>query len=146
VAKDYNYKVLIARMREAISDEFYLEASWIAYAILEDRLVSALDETGGAKKANGAPIMMMGPKVGVLRSTMPSNLHLRAAFLDGKLFDELDSWKDQRNTLMHAMADETLDIPAIDELALEVATEGDRLATEFCAACRRLKNYNRRRR
>ena len=68
MAKDYNYKVLISRLGEAIKDEFFLEASWLAYAILEDRLVSALDETGGAVTTTGRPIRMLGPKLGEIKA------------------------------------------------------------------------------
>ena len=142
MAKDYNYKVLISRLGEAIKDEFFLEASWLAYAILEDRLVSALDETGGAVTTTGRPIRMLGPKLGEIKARQQSVLNLRKAFF-GDMLDRLDAWKDQRNDLMHAMADESKSISEIVQLAQAVALSGRDLVPDFCAACRRLKRFNR---
>jgi hypothetical protein len=142
MAKSYTYKVLYARMDEAISEEFYLEASWLAYSVLEDRLVSALDETGGAVTKAGNPIRMMGPKIDLLKETLPKNLNLRKAFF-GDIFDRLEAWKEDRNDLMHAMADESRLIPDIDALAQSVALRGRDLARDYSSACRRLKKFNR---
>ncbi len=72
----------------------------------------------------GKPIRMMGPKLKELRDTIPRNLKLKAAFIGGKLFDELEAWKEKRNVLMHAMVNETMDIPATDALAEDGANGG----------------------
>jgi len=122
----------------AIESEFYLEATWIAYAILEDRLVSALKESGG-----GPPIRMLGPKLGEIKSRQTTSLNMRKAFF-GDMLDRLGSWKDRRNDLMHALADERIDVQAIDVEAKSVALEGKELAREFSAACRRFKKLNNR--
>ena len=141
--KDFKYSTLIKRIDLALSHEFYLEASWIAYAILEDRLVSALRESGGAVNHNGKEIFMMGLKLSELRNRMPTSLNLRKAFF-GNMLDRLHVWKDKRNDLMHAMAGENHAVSDLDSIALEVATDGKELAREFCAACRRFKKFNRK--
>ncbi|PCE32690.1 hypothetical protein BZL54_08540 [Burkholderia ubonensis subsp. mesacidophila] len=133
--------MLLSRIDESIKQEFYLEASWLVYAILEDRLVSALDETGGAVTANGKPIRMLGPKLVALEARRQETLNLRKAFF-GDMLSKLDAWKEQRNELMHAMADESKEIPEIDAFAARVAISGRELARDFCSACRRLKKFN----
>jgi hypothetical protein len=40
--KAKHYTALLKKMEAATAAGFYLEASWIAYAILEDRLVAAM--------------------------------------------------------------------------------------------------------
>ena len=40
------YEMLIDRLDKAITAEFYLEATWISYGILEDRIESVLDLCG----------------------------------------------------------------------------------------------------
>ena len=47
-----NYKEQMGRLKKALSQGFYLEAIFIEYAILEDRLESVLRHSG---KWNGSP-------------------------------------------------------------------------------------------
>ena len=68
-AKREYYKDLIDRMNKAHDDEYYLEASWFAYTVLEDRLLSALRQSGGATYANFRPIRMLGKKIGRVSGT-----------------------------------------------------------------------------
>jgi len=144
VDKDYKYKTLLSRIDDAMKDKFYLEATWIVYAILEDRLVSALNESGGAVDKKGKAIRMLGNKLVELkvRHKEKKSVNLRKAFY-GDMFDRLGTWKDMRNELMHAMADETKGVVELDEMAFEAANIGRDLAREFCAACRRYKKLNR---
>ncbi|MAL82904.1 MAG: hypothetical protein CMF11_00925 [Idiomarina sp.] len=136
VDKYSKYRELISRIDSAIEDGFYLEATWIAYAILEDRLVSALKESGG-----GPSIRMLGPKIGKIKSRQTSSLKMRQAFF-GDMIQRLSDWAKKRNALMHALADERLDVPAIDAESESVALEGRELAREFSAACKRFKKLN----
>jgi hypothetical protein len=72
---------LIARMDEAIKEGFYLEASWIAYAVIEDRCDSALEKTGGIPTRNGRPIQMLGNKLKELQNRLDHDPKLSAAML-----------------------------------------------------------------
>jgi len=141
VAKYGLYKTFMSRMDKAFQSEMYLEASWYAYAILEDRLVSLLKNSGGIgeKKgnANGKPIRMMGPKLKELTRRAKKDPLLKANFEH----DRLNTWKESRNNLMHAMGDATMAIEDIDLDAKKLAEEGRRLIREYAAACRRLKKH-----
>lgn len=133
VDKCKKYKELISRIDLAIEDKFFLEATWIAYAILEDRLVSVLRESGGDPS-----IRMLGPRINEVNSRHKKSLIMQKTFFSDML-KRLKNWKDKRNDLMHTLADESLDISAIDIESKFVAIEGRELAREFSAACKRFK-------
>jgi len=139
--KEALYKTFITRMKSASDAGMYLEASWYAYAALEDRLVSLLRNSGGvgekAGGANGKPIKMMGPKLNELTRRAKKDKLLKENFEH----DKLNDWKDSRNNLMHAMGDATMTIADIDVSARKLAEDGQKLLREYAAACRRLKKH-----
>ncbi len=141
MAKHALYRSFLSRMSEAQDASMYLEASWYAYAVLEDRLVSLLRNSGGVGEkqggASGKPIRMMGPKLKELKRRAKSDRLLKENFEH----DKLNAWKDSRNNLMHAMGDATMSLPDIDESAKQLAEEGATLIREYAAACRRLKKH-----
>ncbi|KKM24839.1 hypothetical protein LCGC14_1601060 [marine sediment metagenome] len=61
-----------------------------------------LRQSGGASHRNGRPIKMMGPKIGELRNRMSTDVILKGQLNNGQLLDDLVSWKDKRDYLMHA--------------------------------------------
>jgi hypothetical protein len=139
ISKGESYKQLIKRMDDAITGEFYLEASWIAYAIIEDRLLSALAKTGGVPTTKkGDPIRMLGPKLQALRDRLATHSELRAAMLPDNTLDLIDRWKESRNPLMHSMAEEAKPFFAHSEDAKALALEGKNVTRALCSAVMRL--------
>lgn len=137
--KKKHYEELMVRMTKAIAAEFYLQAGWYAYAILEDRLVAVLKRSGGATNDNGTPIKMLGPKLKTIVRRRSSDPLLRVYF-DSTLIDAIDKWKNERNTLMHAMADAATPMNKLDEQARLLATRGKELIKSVCRHARQLKN------
>ncbi|MFJ2527489.1 hypothetical protein [Pseudomonas helmanticensis] len=135
--KSYKYSELLARMDEAIKEEYFLEANWIAYSILEDRLTSILKESGGGHEK----IRMLGPKLIEIKARSIDNLNMRKAFF-GDMFIKVELWKNKRNELMHAMADESKTTAQIDTDSMTLAIEGNEITRTLCAACRRFKKFN----
>jgi hypothetical protein len=144
MAKRKLYEIFLDRMTAAIAANMPFEASWYAYAILEDRLVSMLHQSGGAVTVKGDPIRMMGPKIKKLRSRAKKDDLLKVNFpqtdVDVKK-TELWKWKDARDALMHGMADGSLTINQIDIMVANVAVEGARLSRLYAAAATRLKKH-----
>src|SRR6266436_6142303 len=105
--KAKHYTALLKKMEASIKAESYLEASWIAYAILEDRLVAVMLSTGGATTKKGKRVTMLGPKIEFLRNRRRRDKLLAANFSKDWL-NKLARWKDRRNKLMHAMATATV--------------------------------------
>jgi hypothetical protein len=122
----------------------YLEASWYAYAVLEDRLLSLLRSSGGIGEngggASGKPIRMMGPKLKELARRAKKDQLLKANFE----YHMLHAWKEARNGLMHAMGDATMAIEDIDIAAKSLAEVGADLVRHYASACRRLKKHRQK--
>ncbi len=137
-SKREHYVELLEKMDEAHSLEYFLEASWIAYSILEDRLLSALLQSGGATHNNGKDIRMLGVKIKILRQRR-INDDLLAAYFDDEFMEELKLWKDDRNELMHAMADSTKTIQELEKDTYLLSTKSKRLVSKTCNAARLLK-------
>lgn len=147
ISKGGSYKELFARMDEASKLGFHLEASWIAYAVIEDRVLSALDKTGGVPTTKkGKPINMLGPKIKALRDRLGENALLRGAMLDGRVLDDVETWKEARNPLMHALAEEAEPWTALAPQAEELARSGERAARDLADAVSRLRAQLRKRR
>jgi len=127
-------------MQEAIAAEFYLEASWIAYAILEDRLIAAMLSTGGATDKKGKPVKMMGPKITILKKRRQRDKLLDVNFPQSWL-DDLTRWTDRRNKLMHTMADATVNFARLQRDAKKLAITGDPLVFDACRQTRRLRKH-----
>tara|TARA_R100001509_G_scaffold125429_1_gene78945 strand:- start:22872 stop:23309 length:438 start_codon:yes stop_codon:yes gene_type:complete len=136
--KNNHYKELMSRMKSAHEQEFYLEACWFAYTVLEDRLLSALRQSGGATYANHRPIRMLGKKMQEIRQRK-RNDPLLAAYFNDPLMDRIHQWKEDRNDLTHAMADGTKSMAEVDKSAYLLSTSGAKLVNEVCSAARRLK-------
>jgi hypothetical protein len=124
------YREMIARLEAAITCRYYLEASWYAYALLEDRLISLLESSGG-----NPGVRMMGPKIGALQTRSASDSSLSFNFE----YTRLNAWKNARNDLMHAMAEGSIPIRDIDLRAEALAREGAALVRIYSAAARRQK-------
>ena len=135
------YKTFMSRMDAAYEASMYLEASWYSYAVLEDRLISLLRNSGGVGEndggAGGKPIRMMGPKLKELSRRAKKDKLLKENFEH----DKLNDWKESRNNLMHAMGNATMPILVRDATSNKLAENGRTLVREYASACRRLKKH-----
>lgn len=138
--KAKHYNALLQKMGAAIAAGYFFEASWIEYAILEDRLVAVMLATGGATDRKGKRVIMMGPKITFLKKRRRRDKLLGANFPKVWL-DRLSRWKDRRNRLMHAMANATLSFPRVQLSAKRLAIAGDPLVYDACRQARRLKKH-----
>jgi hypothetical protein len=127
-------------MEAAIKAKYYLEACWVAYAILEDRVVTALLCTGGATQQNGKPVTMMGPKINFLKKRRRRDKLLAANF-STEWLNKLARWKDRRNKLMHAMAIGTVTTGRLELAAKKLAMAADPLVYDACRQVRRVKKH-----
>lgn len=147
------YKVYLDRQNNAYENDYFFESSWYSYAILEDRLVSLLRQTGGTTDANGNPLRMLGNKLEELKWRRNTDADLKAVFPDHKnaagtpnhgRLNDLYVWKENRNRLIHGMADGTISLTDIDKMVYDLATDGLPLVRDFCSAAMRLKKRLRK--
>lgn len=137
--KQVLYKEFLTRIDDNIAKGAYLEASWYAYAVLEDRLRSMLTNTGGdgKNKGNGKPIWGFEKKLDTLIDRAQADDLLKQSLPT----DDIDKWRLKRNELIHGMADGSLTIEQIDLQAIELANRGRDFARIYCAAAQRLKKH-----
>ena len=148
--KEKLYKFYIKHIDTSLENKNYFESSWLSYVLIEDRLVSLLMQTGGnkattnkkGKKAN-KPIQMLGPKIVELEKRLKTDALLKKE-LKTDLLDSLKDWKDDRNNLMHSMADGKLTVNDIQTKIEKLATDGRDIARNIAATSRRVKKKNKK--
>lgn len=127
---------IIGRMRTAQNDGRHLEAAWYAYAILEDRLRSALQSSGG--EIGGSKKKPLGDKLAELIERAKHS----AVLADALPLKDLVDWKDARNHLMHSMLDGSMSEQDIDQSAEKLSLDGLALVKKITASAMRLKKHS----
>lgn len=127
--KYVNYKTQFEKLKRALANEFYLEAIFIEYAILEDRTQSLLEHGGHwnacKKKCGKKP--GIHAKLSFIQDLAAIPSHPLNKYFADDLTNKLLAWKDKRNPLIHALLKQKL---GPDDLK-NVATEGDTLVKEL---------------
>lgn len=119
-----NYKEQFSRLNRALKNEFYLEAIFIEYAILEDRTESVLRHAGLWDAYMKGRKM---PNIQTKLTFIKNHAALKSCTLNRYFSDDLPErlriWKDRRNPLIHDLMNQQLEPDHLKELALE----GDKL-------------------
>ena len=140
ISKFKSYQQLLKRLEEAIDAGFFLEASWIAQAVIEDRVCSALLKTGGLPQdKNGKSLPMLGSKLEILARRMDEDPILRSCLEKDEILRRVVCWKNKRNPLMHSMASEAKSWSTLEQEAAAVAKEGKDIAWLLASAVSRLR-------
>ena len=109
-----NYREQMSRLTKAMKAEFYLEAIFIEYAILEDRLESALRHAG---KWNPKKNYSIYKKCTLLLKLTEDKNGLARKYFSEELIQSVLDWKDSRNCLIHALMNQSLHTSDLRELA-----------------------------
>lgn len=131
--KYLNYKEQMVRLKKAIAGNFYLEAIFIEYAVMEDRLESILRHSGVFNPERYSTMQAKLRRVSELRRTKNSLLNHS---LSEALLQEIYHWKDERNRLIHALMKQDLHTEDLKEFALH----GQQIVKELNA---KTTNYRR---
>ena len=123
-----NYRVQMGRLKSALRNHFYLEAIFIEYAIMEDRLEAILRHADKWHPKEGSFISLdvKIKKVAKLAEEKKNPAH---RYFPLELTDGILAWKEKRNQLIHALLKQSLH----SENLLEVAEEGERLTRQLCS-------------
>lgn len=132
MAKLDTYKILTSKLKKALKEEFYYEAIFIEYALLEDRTNSILKYAG--IKPDG---LKLSDKVNKLKDNPIFNNDCIKEKLPIKLLDDITDWKNKRNELVHKLAD----ISSNDATLKSIATSGDELVKELSNKVKNVNNY-----
>lgn len=140
--KESNYQKLFGKIDSAIESDFYLEASWMIYSIIEDRFRSLVNNSAKTPAEKKRKILMLGPKIGIIEDRLKTNSNLQSVFYDD-LLERVNNWKKSRDKLMHAMAEESVPIEDLNKEIYLTASNGEQIAKDLCTRARKLKKLNK---
>lgn len=132
--KGKRFEILLSRADDALELQFYLEASWIIYSLIEERLKSV---------AIGKMSLSMDRQnfhscIEALEKEWKTNILIKDNF-DKSLLLSLDEWRLKRNNIMHDLAKEDIDYEKIKELAINGRSLFAQLATSIMKLKKQLK-------
>lgn len=132
-----NYRRQKSQLKKALANEFFYEAIFIEYAIMEDRLEAALRH-GGAKLINsrGNPLTI-SEKINKLSSNATFTVPYIRKRLSLELLESVKCWKRKRDALIHALLKQTFSAESLQEVALQ----GDALIKELDSKIRSVEKY-----
>lgn len=118
--KNERYKDLMSKLKKAMNNEFYYEAIFIEYAILEDRTESLL------RHANIEIFDQNGDKLNLYKKLKVIEKNRRfcknkyvTKHINSDLINSLHSWKNKRNDLIHDLIKTKYNNIDIKNIALE---------------------------
>ena len=122
-----NYRIQMGRMKKALANQFYLEAIFIEYAIMEDRLESVLRHSGNWKPKPGTfpSLDFKRKKIAKLAEEKKS---LIRKYFSAELTDSIEVWKNERNRVIHALMKQSLHTGDLRKIALD----GEALTKLIC--------------
>ena len=143
--KHKNYREQFNRLKRALVSEFYLEAIFIEYTIIEDRTESILRHAGkwdAYLKKRGRYQVTLDSKITYIQDFAREKRSLAHRYFSDSLFDEIMVWKEERNRLIHALLKQSLTTEDISEIARtgeQLTKEIRTRATNFSRAVERIK-------
>ena len=126
--KYYNYREQMGRLKKALNQKFYLEAIFIEYAIMEDRLESILRHAG---KWNPKPgkYPSIDSKINKVEKIAEEKKSLANRYFKLDFMEDMRTWKETRNKLMHALLKQQLHTEDLQVCA----GEGQELVKTLCS-------------
>lgn len=132
-----NYKEQFKRLDKALTNQFYLEAIFIVYAIIEDRTASILRyEENSIKPRNENGYVSIESKLKKISKIAENKKSLPHKYFSDDLIEQITAWKEQRNVIIHRLMREVLTTEELERLAVE----GKTLARQIS---NRANNYKR---
>lgn len=130
-----NYREQMGRLKRAMDARFFLEAIFIEYAILEDRLESVLRHSGRWRPKPDEAVSIYR-KVKLVEKLAEQKNSPAKKYFSRELLDSILAWKDDRNTMIHALLKQNIhseDLQSIAEKGHEIIK----------ALCSKARSYNR---
>lgn len=111
--KQSTYASIHAALTKAIKYEFYYEAIFLEYAVLEDRFISVLKAAGiGYTRADGREVDI-SKKINLINSRKELADKFYKKRLSPEFMKRCDDWVKTRNKLIHHLAGEGCDNEAV---------------------------------
>lgn len=125
-------------LRNALKYEFWLQAIFIEYAMLEDRTESVIRHAGNIKLINSRnQPLTLSEKINKIRSCSAFSDRKVRKYIPLDFLDEIMSWKRKRDRLIHSL----MKLQNEDNEVKQIAIEGEALLRKVD---NRIKSVNRR--
>ena len=112
------YTEQMGRLKKSYKMGFFIESLSIEYAVMEDRLESALRHGGNWKETD--KYVSIEKKIKKLEKIAENKKSLEHKYFSQELFQRITTWRGTRNTLIHAMMKNNV----TDEELQHIAEEG----------------------
>ena len=115
-----NYQTQFTRLNKAMREEFYLEAIFISYAIMEDRTESILRHTGkweAYEKSRKGRSLTIDSKIRYIQKMAEEKKSLANRHLADGTLQRILEWKEERNKLVHALLKQSVTVEDLSALA-----------------------------
>ena len=133
------YRMLKVRLKKALASAFWFEALMIEYAIIEDRTSSIL-EYGKVCKDPYSANKLLTNKLRSIKLQIEKGHPVLSRKVDSQLIDDILTWKEERNTLVHRSCNSVYS----EELAKEIAESGNDLVRRLDNDSRKVRNACRK--
>ena len=117
------YKAMKMNLNKAMKSGFYYQAIFIEYAIIEDRCLSVLKHAGVKYLDSKGHEISLKEKLRKMKGNPAFLTDYVRKRITSELIDEIETWKTDRNQLVHALAK----IPYNNDSIREVAERGQTL-------------------
>lgn len=132
-----NYREQMTRLKKAMTNGFFLEAIFIEYAIMEDRLESVLRHSGKWKELRpGQNPPSLQKKKDTIAKMAEEKKGLARKYFSEDLLSAIITWKGDRNRLVHTLMKQSFHTENLKNLA----EQGQTLLQELSG---KVKSYSR---
>ena len=129
-----NYKTQMNRLKKAMTYQYYLEAMFIEYAIIEDRAEAILRYENNSIKSKEGQFVSLDRKLNKILDIARAKNSLAKKYIESSLIEEIRAWKDERNGMIHALMKKSLttqDILILAEKGLDLSRRFTDIATKY---------------
>ena len=99
--KKEKYAILMGKLKKATDNEYYYEAIFLEYAILEDRMESLLKHANLKYKEKDGKAYKLMKKINKIKSCKEFKDKYIEKHIPNELLDKIIDWKRNRDKLMH---------------------------------------------
>lgn len=136
--KYQTYKSMNENLSKAMRSEFYYQAIFIEYAIIEDRCTSVLKHAGVKYLDSKGHEIKLSQKLTKMRDNPAFHIPYIQQRITLELLEEITVWKRERDKLIHALAT----IPYDHESVKATAVTGQELVKKLSSKVRSVNAYH----
>ena len=137
IEKKEKYANLMSKLKKETDNEYYYEAIFIEYAILEDRTESLLKHAGKKYQENNGNPFKISKKLNKLKSEKEFQTSYIRKHITEELIEKIYEWKIERDKLMHNI----INLQYANDDVKMLALNGECLVKKFNSKSQLVNNY-----